>query len=162
MEIAEERGFPPELARFQLSVYSRPPSACAIFPGLPPTVNHAYRKRGQGHGMYMTSVARSWMEVAVAECRAAHPHWNPLTGPVWVLVVYCLKSRGNWDIDNRFKLLLDTLSAAGIWGDDRQVVNLQSHMLIQGNLPKPYTRVYVWELEQDELTAFAQSVRWAR
>jgi Holliday junction resolvase RusA-like endonuclease len=112
--------------------------------------------------MYMTSAAKSWMEVAVAEYRATHPHWNPLIGPVWVLVVSFTKNRGNWDIDNRFKLLLDTLSAAGIWGDDRQVVNLHSHMLIQGNLPKPYTRVYIWELEPNESTAFAKSVRWAR
>lgn len=123
--------------------YKRKPSATIILSGLPPTVNHAYRKRGKGFGLYMTREACKWKDGAIYEARACYRKRDPIDCKVAVLVVYRVKSRGRWDIDNRLKALLDALTGAGIWDDDRQIWHLTEQIEVTGK-GNPETHVFVW------------------
>jgi crossover junction endodeoxyribonuclease RusA len=128
------------------SIYSRKPAAAIELPGLPPTVNHAYRRRGRGGGMYMTKAAREWKETAVIACRAGYRKQSPLEGRLAVLIVFCVKSRGRWDIDNRIKSLLDALTWAGVWQDDKQIAHITAHIEVDGSIAGPHTKIYVWSI----------------
>jgi len=125
--------------------YKRTPTATIQLSGLPPTVNHAYRKRGKGAGLYMTRDASAWKEGAIYESRSCYRKQKPIEGKVAVLVVYQVKSRGRWDIDNRLKALLDALTGAGIWDDDRQIWHLTEQIEVTGK-GNPETHVFVWEV----------------
>ena len=125
--------------------YTRTPTATIQLSGLPPTVNHAYRKRGKGFGMYMTRDASAWKEGAVLEARSCYRKQKPIDCKVAVLVVYRVKSRGRWDIDNRLKALLDALTGACVWVDDRQIWHLTEQIEVTGK-GNPETHVFVWEI----------------
>lgn len=125
--------------------YTRTPTATITLSGLPPTVNHAYRKRGKGFGLYMTRDASAWKDGAVYEARACYRKRDPIDCRVAVLVVYRVRSRGGWDIDNRLKALLDALTGAGIWCDDRQIWHLTEQIEVTGK-GEPETHVFVWEI----------------
>lgn len=128
------------------ATYKRAPAARLVLTGLPPTVNHAYRKRGNGHGMYMTKEAKAWKEGACVEAKNTYRKKSPLHGRLAVLVVYRVKSRGRWDVDNRTKALLDALTMAGIWEDDRQIEHLNVTIDVDGQHSDPETQVFVWEV----------------
>lgn len=136
---------PERIAHSVTADYQRTPSASITLSGLPPTVNHAYRKRGSGHGMYMTKDAMAWKEGAVAEVHKCYRKASPIDCKVAVLVVYRVKSRGRWDIDNRLKVLLDTLTHAGVWTDDRLIWHLTEQIEVTGK-GNPETHVFVWEI----------------
>ncbi len=140
-----ETPMPLTVLRTLNDTYVRTPTATITLSGLPPTVNHAYRKRGKGHGMYMTADAKAWKEFACIEARNAYRKKSPLSGKLAVLVVYRIKTRGRWDVDNRTKALLDTLTMAEIWEDDKQVERLNVVIDVDGTHSKPETRVFVWE-----------------
>lgn len=146
MTVAVESPLPAKEAEHVRETYARKPSAILILTGLPPTVNHAYRKRGKGHGMYMTADAKAWKEFACIEARNAYQKKSPLSGRLAVLAVYGVKSRGRWDVDNRTKALLDALTMAKIWEDDKQVEHLNVVIDVDGTHSKPETRVFVWEV----------------
>ena len=125
--------------------YKRTPTATIQLSGLPPTVNHAYRKRGKGAGLYMTRDASAWKEGAIYESRSCYRKQKPIEGKVAVLVVYQVKSRGRWDIDNRLKALLDAITGAQVWVDDKQIEHLTEVIEVTGK-GTPETHVYVWEV----------------
>jgi len=126
-------------------IYGRQPAARIVLSGLPPTVNHAYRRRG-GYGMYMTKDAKAWKEQAIWECKTYYRKQKPLEDNLAVLIIFMVKSRGKWDIDNRLKSLLDALTGAGIWVDDRQIMHITAHIETHGELSEPETRIFVWTL----------------
>jgi crossover junction endodeoxyribonuclease RusA len=130
------------------ALYSRKPAAEITLPGLPPTVNHAYRRRGRGGGMFMTKAAREWKEAAEMACRAGYRKRAPLNGRLAVLIVFVVKTRGRWDLDNRLKSLLDALTGAGVWEDDKQICHITAHIEVKGDVEGPHTKIYVWELQK--------------
>jgi len=130
---------------FYHEILKRQPKAKITLSGLPPTVNHAYRKR-KGAGMFMTKDCRAWIEGAVIEARQGYRKRKPLEGRVAVLVLYRSKSRRRWDLDNRSKALLDALTHAGVWVDDSQIDHLDIHRKIDGQQDKPETIVWIWEV----------------
>ena len=140
-----ETPMPLQVLRTLNDTYKRTPTATIQLSGLPPTVNHAYRKRGKGAGLYMTKDACSWKEGAIYESRSCYRKQKPIEGKVAVLVVYRVKSRGRWDIDNRLKALLDAITGAQVWVDDKQIEHLTEVIEVTGK-GTPETHVYVWEV----------------
>ena len=57
-------------------------------------------------------------------------------------------SRGRWDIDNRFKVLFDAMTEAGVWSDDSQVDRLESEVVIVPTKTASRTVVVVSEIEE--------------
>ena len=130
---------------FYHNLFQRKPKAEIVLDGLPPTVNHAYRKR-KGAGMYMTKDCKAWIDQAVWQTREQYRKQKPLEGRLAVLVFYRTKSRRRWDIDNRSKSLLDALTHAGVWVDDSQIDHLDIHREIDGEQAKPITKIWIWEV----------------
>ena len=60
-------------------------------------------------------------------------------------VYFRVKSRGRWDIDNRYKLLLDALTEAGVWADDSRIDDLRGIVEVDVRRKKHETVVMIWE-----------------
>lgn len=122
-----------------------PPKAEIVLTGLPPSLWQAYYQRRGGKGKCLTEKASAWKNAAILEARAAYRH-KPLQGRLSVMVLFRCKSRGGWDIDNRYKLLLDAMTEAKVWGDDSKIDQLLGIVQLDGRLKKPETRILVWEI----------------
>ncbi len=118
------------------------PVAEIVLTGLPPSLWTAYHQRRGGHGKCLTSKAAEWKRGAVYEARGAY-HGHPLNGRLDVEVTFKVRSRGRWDIDNRYKLLLDALTEAGVWADDSRIDSLMGVVEIDGRRKSPETVVLV-------------------
>lgn len=94
----------------------------AAIPGLPPTANHIYRSWGRGTRT-KTPETRMWQERTAATLAAIWKR-EAVTDDVAVKLVFVTKDKRRWDIDNRFKAMLDTLTMAGIIADDSQIKRL--------------------------------------
>ncbi len=103
---------------------------------LPVAPMPAARPRGKrGQKAYYPARYAAWLDT-MSKLLAAHWRKEPYAGRVRVEAVFHPKSvevnvipteAGRWgraDIDNLAKGLLDSLTAAGVLGDDRQVVEL--------------------------------------
>jgi len=51
------------------------------------------------------------------------------------------------DIDNLNKAVLDAISEAGIWHDDRQVAELSTRKFYTGKNKKPFVRIAIEEIQ---------------
>lgn len=84
---------------------------------------------------------KPWREaVRSTAVEMSGPDWAPLTGPITVLLAFRMprpksapKRRRTWptgarsgDIDKLTRSILDSLTDAGIWADDAQVVDLHA------------------------------------
>lgn len=89
-------------------------------PGLPPSLWQAYIQRRGGNGKALTREATEWRRVAILAARLQH-RGEPVQGRLSVVVRFRARDRGVWDIDNRYKLLLDALTTAKVWPDDNRI-----------------------------------------
>lgn len=88
----------------------------------PPSVNHYWRRTEKGR-LALTSRAREFRANVLADALAARSAVH-FTGPVGVELVLHPPDRRVRDIDNVIKPLLDALTFAGVFEDDRQVKRL--------------------------------------
>lgn len=121
---------------------SEAPVAEIVLTGLPPSLWTAYHQRRGGPGKCLTPKASAWKNGAIIEARCAYRR-KPLQGRLSVTVYFRVKSRGRWDIDNRYKLLLDALTEAGVWADDSRIDSLMGVVEIDGRRKSPETVVLV-------------------
>lgn len=91
-------------------------------PGLPPTANHIYRTWGPKRRT-KTPETRQWQQ-RTADTLSAMWKRAPLTGDVALSLIFVTRDKRRWDIDNRFKALLDAITMAGVIEDDSQVKRL--------------------------------------
>ena len=128
----------------------RQPLASIRLPGLPPTVNHSYRTRPHGPGLYMTADCKGWMRDVIPLILLAYRKRAPLAGKVAILTCFAVRDRKRWDLDNRKKALWDALTHAGVWADDSQVDMSMTVRVLDRSLNEPETRIWIWELEPAE------------
>lgn len=118
-----------------------------------------------GHGYHTNGkTLNPWRKAIIAEAtRVKGDTWVPLTGPIEVhavVVVPALKSapkrtriwpvtRSSGDIDHHARSLLDSITAAGIWLDDSQVVELRISKVYPSEEPwsltVPGARIHIWQ-----------------
>lgn len=113
----------------------------------PPTGNHAVRHGRFGH--YATKEAKAYRALVAVLCRPHRPI-KPLDGPLEVRVMISPPDRRRRDMDNAWKTLSDSLTHAGIWGDDSQIVDL--HLVRRDPFPGGGVAVSV-EMVNKEINA---------
>lgn len=119
----------------------------AELPGTPPSLWSCYRIRPGGKGLYITPEGRTWKRDAIfAILRDPLP--RPLRGRIAVDVSFFVHGRGNWDIDNKFKVLFDAMTEAGVWTDDSRIDSLVSRVFIVPKKDEVRTLVIVSEMEE--------------
>lgn len=111
-------------------------------PGLPPSLWQAYLQRRGGAGKALTRESKEWLRVAILAARLQHSG-EPVRGRLSVVVRFRAKDRGVWDIDNRYKLLLDALTTAGVWPDDNRIDALLGIVELDPERKYPETLVEV-------------------
>jgi len=96
----------------------------------PPSLNHYWRSAAAGRAVrvYVSDEGKAYrtaVQRAAAAWRARGGRQEPLRGRLAVRVALFAPTRTEYDIDNRLKGLLDALTAAGVWLDDKQVDRLE-------------------------------------
>ena len=86
----------------------------------PPTINHYYERNG--HRIFLGKAGTLFRQQVAESC--CHLVNEPITGRVLVKVTLHNKTGRSYDIDNRCKALLDSLTHAAVWNDDSQVDQL--------------------------------------
>lgn len=132
---------------------------CSEIRGLPPSVNSAYPNvpgKGASKGRYISREGREWKLLAAQSLRnSAWKKGNcevPITAPTGVKIFLHLPydkdgmmKIPNWDVDNRVKIVLDSLTENGIWEDDRWNESVEVHRTYSRELTEPVTEIIVWQ-----------------
>jgi Holliday junction resolvase RusA-like endonuclease len=116
-------------------------------PGTPPSLWSCYHIRPGGRGLYITPEGRTWKRDAIFSI-LSDPLPRPLRGRIAVDVSFFVHGRGKWDIDNKFKLLFDAMTEAGVWTDDSRIDSLVSRVFIVPKKEEVRTLVVVSEIEE--------------
>lgn len=98
--------------------------------GYPPSTNTYYRsiRKGAMAGRVLISEKGREYRIKVAQTVGKV---EPMQGKLSVEIILCPPDRRRRDIDNCLKALLDSLTHAGVWGDDSQVKALKVVMTEQ-------------------------------
>lgn len=88
----------------------------------PPTVNHWHQPCG--NRIIKGAKAREYESKAVAYLKSLNLNRESLSSDLRVSLTLYPPTLARYDIDNRTKGVFDSLSAAGFWIDDCQVVSL--------------------------------------
>lgn len=105
---------------------------------LPPTINHYYlnatRKR-KGGGSYMarmlSEAAEAFRMDVIRATRKGHVTPPLLTGRLSIVVYACPVNAASWDLDNRWKPLLDALQNAKVIENDSL---FDDERIVRGNI----------------------------
>lgn len=110
----------------------------------PPTINHYYGVRGKAR--FIKPAGLEFRRL-VAEKVAQKSH-SMILGNVTIQIQICPPDKRKRDIDNVLKALLDSLTKAGVWKDDSQIVDLR--IVKYDPLEGGGTVVNIIDMEQDE------------
>ena len=91
-----------------------------LLSGLPPSANQMYRT-GRNGNRYKRREVSDWQEETAELVREAWGKPEAYTGEVEVHVVFTVREKRRWDVDNRLKALLDCLALGGVIEDDSQI-----------------------------------------
>lgn len=94
---------------------------------LPPTTNHTYGQRGRRRFMY--AEAKQWLRDAVIVLKA-----NKGENPISVTIIYYLKRER--DVDGSQKIILDSLTRAGVVKDDKYITELHLYKKFDKQNPR--------------------------
>jgi len=101
----------------------------------PPTINLYWRHiivRGSVRNL-LSAKGRRYRSRCIAECQLQGIANAGLHGPLSVWIDVYPPDRRKRDLDNMPKAILDSLTHAGVWGDDSQVDDLR---LVRGTVIK--------------------------
>lgn len=117
---------------------------------MPPSANR-YWRNFRGH-MVISSEAKEYKR-HVAQTITIDDHHDPLNrgggmllGRVGIRLLFMLADNRNFDLDNRIKVLLDSMQGA-VYADDKQVFAIYAEKTIQAKVKggvKPVERVIVY------------------
>ena len=110
----------------------------------PPTINHYYGVRGKAR--FIKPAGLEFRRL-VAE-KVAQKYHSMILGKVTIQIQVCPPDKRKRDIDNVLKALLDSLTKAGVWKDDSQIVDLR--IVKYDPLEGGGTVVNIIDMEQDE------------
>lgn len=110
----------------------------------PPTINHYYGVRGKTRFIKPDGLE---FRRLVAE-KVAQKSNSMILGKVTIQIQICPPDKRKRDIDNVLKALLDSLTKAGVWKDDSQIVDLR--IVKYDPLGGGGTVVNIIDMEQDE------------
>ena len=98
----------------------------------PPPSNNVYYRRS-GHHMHISTKGKEYKKTVCSIVIEFYPIKFGIH-PVRVHIDYWPATRRKDDLDNRFKAILDSLTAAGVWDDDSliHVLSITSKELIKG------------------------------
>ena len=88
---------------------------------VPPSNNVYYRR--SGHHMHISTKGKEYKKTVCDIVSEFYPIKFGIQ-PVRVHIDYHPATRRKDDLDNRFKAILDSLTAAGVWDDDSQIDEL--------------------------------------
>lgn len=93
----------------------------------PPSVNRYYRSPRSGPLAGRTIISEEARKYRAAVCAlvAESKLGGPLQGLLRVVVEVFVPDRRKRDLDNLHKGILDSLTHAGVWGDDSQIDDLR-------------------------------------
>lgn len=125
-----------------------------VVPGVPPSVNMYVRHTKAGKH-YKSTASRGFYDSAIQLSREALNKYGELTsacGPVdcmlyEVMIVLYYEKGERGDLDNKAKIPLDALVAAGIIGSDARVT--QMTMARHRDSSDPRTEIYVREADPE-------------
>lgn len=85
----------------------------------PPSVNHMYTHTARG--VFMSEAGKAFK--LEARCCVSHHEWRFLLGTPLAVTMHIYRPRKAGDIDNRVKLILDSMNDV-LWVDDSQICEL--------------------------------------
>lgn len=103
----------------------------------PPSVNH-YWRNVVINGRPRTLLSKEGRAYKLAAADAVRQQRRgpsaPLSGRIAISIALFPPDRRSYDLDNRIKAVLDSLTAAGVWQDDRQVkvIHIEEGTIVKG------------------------------
>lgn len=113
-----------------LQKYSKIPLLTNLLLPLPPSVNN-YLVRGR-NGVRLSDKARAYKQASYLAIKPYAPS-QPVTTRLAGVFTICPATRARFDLDNKMKLVLDSLQAAGFFVDDSQFDEL---LISRGSIVK--------------------------
>jgi crossover junction endodeoxyribonuclease RusA len=95
----------------------------------PPPSNNVYYRRS-GHHMHISTKGKQYKQMVCETVAEFYPIKFGVR-PLKVHIAYYPATRRKDDLDNRFKAILDSLTAAGVWDDDSQIDELSISRMSQ-------------------------------
>jgi len=96
-------------------------------------------------GVYVHEKARAWMNCIILYATVAKKAAPMITGQVAVSLRFLLPKAARGDIDNYIKGVLDGITKAGVWKDDRQVKKLYTELVTCDSVQAPGVCVEITE-----------------
>ena len=87
-------------------------------------------------GGYTDPRVKAWQDTVLIESKPRLPE-TPISGPVYVTLMFYLRHRRRVDVDNLSKAVLDALNKFG-WVDDTQIIDLRITKLQGDKRPGVY------------------------
>ena len=123
-----------------------PPAIQFRVDGSPIATNAAYRRRGKGPGMYLTTEAKFWKQCVEYHAQKAMLREDPYEGDVGVSIDLLLPNPRQ-DVDGPIKLILDAMEGI-VYHNDSQVRSISVRKF--PSVPaKPGAEILVYRIDHE-------------
>lgn len=92
----------------------------------PPSVNTLYYS-GFDKKRHLSEKGRTYKKNVYADVLEQHGIFKPLRGPLSATIKIWVPDKRKRDLDNTFKILLDSLKYSNVFGDDDQIMQIHGY-----------------------------------